>query len=1027
MREIAITGKMMLAIAVVLALLGLCGGNASADLIIDNGGPGTSYTGSWKVSGGTTPYGANSLWSRDGTTYTWSFSGQPNGLYDISMWWSGLSSRATNIAVTITHRDGTSTVYINQNINAGQWNSLGQFYLNGSGSVRITAASGSTVSTCADAVKIAPVGGGDPSETIIDNGDSRTSFTGTWSPSGATGFYGINSLWSRDGTTYTWTFTPAESGNYEVSMWWTVYSSRSTTIPVSVEHADGTANLVINQQVGGSLWNSLGTYYFLAGVNYRVIITSQPGPTSTSADAVKFILSEPGANTPPVARDDSAAVNSGSSVVINVLANDTDADGTIDPSTCAVVAGPSHGIAAAEADGTVTYTSDAGYTGSDIFSYNVKDNKGAASNEATVTVTVTPVGGQTTESIFLAAGYATVNARSLMVSTLQDIGAVQQADGSWTFVNSSLNKKFVVRFANSNQTFLTALQTEGAHILYFGHSNYGLGQIFATSSEFSGQTISNLLYIDDDRILTTSSPWISTALHYLRTTSAYPRFWPVFKDGTSGIMPYVFGDPRGNPAYNYYVTYRVPGDPTYYKIMYTDNGVDTAIIRFPDSGKSAWYSSTGATPNPSTQPQYFITNTAAWSPSFLTAGSWTESQGIAGYYKENFAYTAAGQGDKQARWLFRIPKSGDYNVSAWWSSSSAMTSGAPYTVNSASGDTTVQMDQRYNGKKWNSLGIFNFSVGNYSVVLTDDAPSGNVVADAIKVADPNNPADVTQVNFYADRRYGAAPLTVNFSANETGDVSRWSWDFGDGTRNYQIDGGDTVEHVYEKPGTYTVSLTGTGSLGSSTKVKSGYIYVGRTTAPLQAEFRPPSLYARNGTVPLTVTFTDMSTGSIASRLWDFGDGTSSTSRSPSHTYSVPGIYTVSLTVTDSRGNKSTETKQNIIRPIVFEKIIDNVDYPKRHYGSKTVLFRKGLEVPKEQMKYARMVYTGCDSAHNYTDTFGRGIMFYSVTATGEGEIAMSQYLRAYMEGKSDYELWQIMQDVEPVYDYYDFTKTPSQQ
>jgi len=90
MREIAITGKMMLAIAVVLALLGLCGGNASADLIIDNGGPGTSYTGSWKVSGGTTPYGANSLWSRDGTTYTWSFSGQPNGLYDISMWWSGL-------------------------------------------------------------------------------------------------------------------------------------------------------------------------------------------------------------------------------------------------------------------------------------------------------------------------------------------------------------------------------------------------------------------------------------------------------------------------------------------------------------------------------------------------------------------------------------------------------------------------------------------------------------------------------------------------------------------------------------------------------------------------------------------------------------------------------------------------------------------------------------------------------------------------------------------------------------------------
>ncbi len=54
-------------------------------------------------------------------------------------------------------------------------------------------------------------------------------------------------------------------------------------------------------------------------------------------------------------------------------------------------------------------------------------------------------------------------------------------------------------------------------------------------------------------------------------------------------------------------------------------------------------------------------------------------------------------------------------------------------------------------------------------------------------------------------------------------------------------------------------------------------------------------------------------------------------------------------------------------------------------------------------------------------------MFYSVEDPVSGEIGMSQYLRAYMEGKSDYELWQILQDLEPLYDYYDFTKTPSQQ
>jgi PKD repeat protein len=614
-----------------------------------------------------------------------------------------------------------------------------------------------------------------------------------------------------------------------------------------------------------------------------------------------------------------------------------------------------------------------------------------------------------------------------MVATLQDIGATQQADGSWTYLNGNINKRFVVRFVNSNQGFSDALKTEGAHILFYGHSNFGLGQVFATSAELSSQVINNLLFVDDDKIFTASSPWVSPQLHYLRTTQAFPHFWPVFKDGTSAIMPYVFGDPRGNPAYNYYVTYQVPGDPTYYKIIYSDNGIDTAIVRFPNSGKSAWYSSTGATPNPSTQPQYFITNSVAWSPSFLTTGSWTESQVSSGYYKENYIYTAAGQGENQAQWLFSIPKSGAYNVSAWWSASSARTSSAPYTVNSASGDTTVLMDQRYNGKKWNSLGLFNFSVGNYSVVLTDAAPPGDVVADAIKIAEPNNPASVTQVNFFADKRYGAAPLTVNFTGNETGDVFTWQWNFGDGTTAYRRDGGDTIEHIYENPGTYAVSLTGTGSLGSSTKSKTGYIYVGNTSAPLQAEFRPSNFNARNGPVPLTLTFTDMSTGSISTRLWDFGDGTTSTSTSPSHTYSTPGIYTVKLTVTDAKGNTSTETKENIIRPVVFEKIIDNVDYPKNHFGTRTVLFRKDLTVPKEQMKYARMLYAGCDSAHYYTDTFSRGIMFYSVKEPHDAEIAMSQYLRAYMEGKSDYEIWQIMQDVEPVYDYYNFSKTPSQQ
>src|SRR5659263_94476 len=112
-----------------LAITSLGVVHAHADIIIDNGGGGTSSTGTWAVSGGTSPYGANSLWARDGATYTWHFASQPAGTYEVFMWWSGWSSRTTNAPVTIVHRDGSNTINVNQQLNAGKWNSLGQYCL----------------------------------------------------------------------------------------------------------------------------------------------------------------------------------------------------------------------------------------------------------------------------------------------------------------------------------------------------------------------------------------------------------------------------------------------------------------------------------------------------------------------------------------------------------------------------------------------------------------------------------------------------------------------------------------------------------------------------------------------------------------------------------------------------------------------------------------------------------------------------------------------------------------------------------
>lgn len=80
----------------------------------------------------------------------------------------------------------------------------------------------------------------------------------------------------------------------------------------------------------------------------------------------------------------------------------------------------------------------------------------------------------------------------------------------------------------------------------------------------------------------------------------------------------------------------------------------------------------------------------------------------------------------------------------------------------------------------------------------------------------------------------------------------------------------------------------------------------------EASPRPPSAgfsaSPRSGDAPLTVEFTDRSTGSPDSWLWNFGDGETGTSQNPLYQYQVPGIYTVTLTVKNSYGTSSkTET------------------------------------------------------------------------------------------------------------------------
>ncbi|KLK88177.1 hypothetical protein SZ63_03765 [Methanoculleus sediminis] len=111
---------------------------------------------------------------------------------------------------------------------------------------------------------------------------------------------------------------------------------------------------------------------------------------------------------------------------------------------------------------------------------------------------------------------------------------------------------------------------------------------------------------------------------------------------------------------------------------------------------------------------------------------------------------------------------------------------------------------------------------------------------------------------------GSAPLEVQFTDTSAGWPSSWYWDFGDGGTSTDRN----PVHVYSSAGTYTVSLTATNADGSDTETRSGYITV--TPPPPEAAF---SGTLTSGTAPLTVSFTDASTGGPTGWAWFFGDET----------------------------------------------------------------------------------------------------------------------------------------------------------
>jgi len=184
------------------------------------------------------------------------------------------------------------------------------------------------------------------------------------------------------------------------------------------------------------------------------------------------------------------------------------------------------------------------------------------------------------------------------------------------------------------------------------------------------------------------------------------------------------------------------------------------------------------------------------------------------------------------------------------------------------------------------------------------------------------------------------------SIDEDGSVVGWQWNFGDGSSSSV----QSPSRTYAAGGTYTVTLTVTDNGGATGSVSK------QVTATGAGSNAPPTSRFSSSCSSLTCSFTDQSTdsdGSVAAWSWSFGDGATSSARSPSRTYAAGGTYPVALTVTDNGGatNQSSQSV-TVTKPAISLTVVGRSDATKQYMtldwtgavGAMVDVFRNGIRL-----------------------------------------------------------------------------------
>src|SRR5215217_4451726 len=200
-------------------------------------------------------------------------------------------------------------------------------------------------------------------------------------------------------------------------------------------------------------------------------------------------------------------------------------------------------------------------------------------------------------------------------------------------------------------------------------------------------------------------------------------------------------------------------------------------------------------------------------------------------------------------------------------------------------------------------------------ITVEEAPPA--AADEVDVDDEEEQPIITQQPLAVDITSGeteggrvVAPATFEFEADVAGGTEPYTirWNFGDGSSSEESDDDETISHTFEEDGRYNVDAIVTDSSG---RTASDSIRITVEPPPPLTSVEITSSDAE-GVAPATFEFeADVAGGTEPYNYrWNFGDdGRSSNEQTISHTFEEDGRYNVRLTVTDSDGQRASDSVQ----------------------------------------------------------------------------------------------------------------------